>query len=149
MQTDSHLFSILGSKSKRNMHESAHQTIFCGTPCACVICKQCGFGGSLKVPSVSVQNEANLSSLNPPVVFGGGRYPLLSFCGHTSSDEGSGTQNITKLFPVSHPTPAMCSPPVPALGSSSATPSCNTFLSRTSMPRNAASFTIYLLKFSS
>lgn len=70
---------MLGSKSNRNMHESAHQTIFCGTPCASVICKQCGFGGSLKVPSVSVQNEANLSSLNPPVVFGGGCYLSCHF----------------------------------------------------------------------
>ncbi len=82
----------------------------------------------LEAPSVSVQNEANLSSLNPPVVFAGGRH----------LDEGSSTQNSFQCLIQ----------PVP-LGFRSAEPFCNTILSRTWMQRNAASFIIYLLKFSS
>ena len=121
MQTDSHVFS----KEHALIGTPKTETSFSGLYAPVAFANSVG----LEAPSVSVQNEANLSSLNPPVVFAWGRHPL---------DEGSGTQN-----------PFQCLiQPVP-LGFSSAAPFCNTILSRTSMQRNAASFIIYLLKFSS
>lgn len=151
MQTDSHLFSMLGSKSKRNMHESAHQTIFCGTPCACNLCDlQTVWVWRFLEGSQCFSAKWSKSQFSESACCLWWRLlsSLVILWSHFFRWGFRHTKHHKTVFSVSS-NPCNVQSPVPALGFSSATPSCNTFLSRTSMPRNAASFTIYLLKFSS